>query len=108
MQDDPEEAECFQYKMILKTGGKARLRLPPAPTVPGTPVTGRQTPQAAKLWVVPIPLLGQYVLVSQILGGQWPGGLMLVASAIMALLLGLLCVWFTTRLFHRDKIIFGR
>jgi sodium transport system permease protein len=61
-----------------------------------------------KLWMGPIPLLGQYVLVSQILGGQWPGALMLIASAATALLLGLLCVWFTTRLFHRDKIIFGR
>jgi hypothetical protein len=33
---------------------------------------------------------------------------MLIASTLTALLLGLLCVWFTTRLFHRDKIIFGR
>jgi sodium transport system permease protein len=61
-----------------------------------------------KLWMGPIPLLGQYVLVSQILGGQWPGALMLIASAATAQQLGLLCVWFTTRLFHRDKIIFGR
>jgi sodium transport system permease protein len=61
-----------------------------------------------KVWMAPIPLLGQYVLVSQILGGQWPGALVLIGSAATALLLGLVCVWFTTRLFHRDKIIFGR
>ena len=59
-------------------------------------------------WTIPIPLLGQHVLVTGALEGEvmslWSFGAAALATAAVALTF----LVFTTRLFRREKIIFGR
>jgi sodium transport system permease protein len=76
------------------------------PTLPGVvtviyPLTNRP-------WMHPIPILGQYAMVTEILGGKpLPAVSLIAASAIaLAATAGLLVV--ATRLFSSEKIIFGR
>ena len=59
-------------------------------------------------WMIPIPILGQHVLLADVLGGKSPEPIWFAVAGLSALLAGLLCVYLTTRLFHKEKIIFGR
>ncbi len=59
-------------------------------------------------WMIPVPALGQQVLLTDVLGGESIGFLSFLASGLSSLLLGLLCVWITARLFQRERIVFGR
>ena len=65
-------------------------------------------PIADKAWMRPLPLLGQYVLATEFLGGKTPSALALIAAAVVALLVVALFLWLATRLFYSEKIIFGR
>jgi sodium transport system permease protein len=59
-------------------------------------------------WMLPIPALGQHLLLTDVLGGE-PidiGSILLVV--LSSPLLGLLCVELTARLFERERIVFGR
>lgn len=76
------------------------------PTIPGAmapiyPMTGQP-------WLAPIPILGQYSLVSDVLGGKTPPPVLFAVAAIGTIAVALLLVTLTTRLFHRERIIFGR
>ena len=65
-------------------------------------------PIADKAWMRPLPLLGQYVLATEFLGGKTPSALALIAAAVVALLVVALFLWLATRLFYSEKITFGR
>ena len=59
-------------------------------------------------WMALIPLLGQHLLITEALKGE-PGSLLAcVGAGVSVTLSGLVCVAVTTRLFRREKIIFGR
>ncbi|MDA1313079.1 MAG: ABC transporter permease [Acidobacteria bacterium] len=59
-------------------------------------------------WMAPIPLLGQHVLLTEALKGE-PASLgAYLAAGVTVTVAGWLCVLMTTRLFRREKIIFGR
>lgn len=59
-------------------------------------------------WMGPIPVLGQQMLITDILGGE-PGGLLpYLVSAISSIGLGLVGAWVTAKLFERERIVFGR
>jgi sodium transport system permease protein len=59
-------------------------------------------------WMAPIPLLGQHVLLTEALKGEPASFGAYVAAGVSVALAGWLCVLLTTRLFRREKIIFGR
>lgn len=76
------------------------------PTLPG--VITVMYPLTNRPWMHPIPVLGQYAMVTEILGGKVPSPLALIAATFVAVLIagGLLIL--ATRLFSSEKIIFGR
>ena len=59
-------------------------------------------------WMALIPLLGQHLLITEALRGEPGSLLMCVGAGLTVTLSGLVCVAVTTRLFQREKIIFGR
>lgn len=59
-------------------------------------------------WLAMIPLLGQHLLITEAMRGE-PGSLLVsLGAGVTVTLSGLACVAVTTRLFQREKIIFGR
>jgi sodium transport system permease protein len=78
------------------------MLLPMAPYVFGA-VSGLPTDP----WMSAVPVLGLHMIVTQVLGGEVPDVLMFVVSGASSILLGLLCVVLTARLFRRERIIFG-
>ena len=59
-------------------------------------------------WLAMIPLLGQHLLITEAMRGE-PGSLLVsLGAGVTVTLSGLSCVAVTTRLFQREKIIFGR
>ncbi|HEU0124376.1 MAG TPA: ABC transporter permease subunit [Bryobacteraceae bacterium] len=76
------------------------------PTIPGIVIVFY--PLTNRPWLHPLPILGQYAMVSEILGGKdLPALSLLGALAVAASLTGLLLA-LATRLFSSEKIIFGR
>jgi sodium transport system permease protein len=65
-------------------------------------------PIADRAWMYPAPVIGQYLLLTAFLGGKAPGWLPFTLSAAAAILLALLLVRLTTRLFQSERIVFGR
>jgi sodium transport system permease protein len=65
-------------------------------------------PIADRVWMYPVPVMGQYLLLTAFLGGRGPGLLPFMLSAGAALLLAVLLALMTTRLFSNEKIIFAR
>lgn len=59
-------------------------------------------------WMIPVPALGQQVLLSRVVAGESATPFEFGMAGGSALLMGLLCVWLTARLFRRESIIFGR
>jgi sodium transport system permease protein len=59
-------------------------------------------------WMAPIPILGQYALSTDIMGGKPPSPGYLLVAAVSAAALALLFVVLTTRLFSKEKIIFAK
>ena len=58
-------------------------------------------------WMVAIPALGQQILLTEVLGGTNPGiGSFLLAGA-SSMVLGLLCVFVTARMFRNEKLVLG-
>jgi sodium transport system permease protein len=62
----------------------------------------------SKPWMYPIPMVGQQALLTDVLGGKSPGAAMFVAAALTSLVVASICLALTTRLLHRERIIFGR
>jgi sodium transport system permease protein len=65
-------------------------------------------PITNQLWMAPIPLLGQNVLLTDVLGGKDPGVLAFALAAASALICSIVLVYLTTRLFRKERVIFGR
>ncbi len=65
-------------------------------------------PIADRVWMYPVPVVGQYLLLTALLGGRAPGGLPFTLSAAAAILVALILVKITTRLFHSERIVFAR
>jgi sodium transport system permease protein len=65
-------------------------------------------PITDKPWMRPLPLMGQYILATDILSGKIPSPLAFVASAVLGIVAAVLFLSLATRLFYSEKIIFGR
>lgn len=76
------------------------------PMLPG--IIGVVYPISSRVWMFPIPMLGQHVLMTDVLGGKHPSPMLFVLAASAALAAALALVALTTRLLGREKIIFGR
>ena len=75
------------------------------PVIPGMAATVGALP--AESWMVVVPSLGQQMLLTQVLGGEDPGLALFLAAGVASLVLGLLCVVLTARLFQHERIVFG-
>jgi len=62
----------------------------------------------SQLWMAPIPILGSYVLLADVLGGKQPAAPAFLLAALSALLASFVLVYLTTRLFRKEKMIFSR
>jgi sodium transport system permease protein len=76
------------------------------PMLPG--ILAAVYPLSNQPWMAPIPILGQYVLLTDVLGGKEPTALAFGLAAFVALLSSLVLVYLTTLLFRKEKMIFGR
>ena len=76
------------------------------PMLPG--IAAAFYPVGDRPWMAPIPILGQYALSTDIMGGKPPAPIYLILAALSAAAFALVFVWLTTRLFSEEKIIFGR
>ncbi|MEZ5404335.1 MAG: ABC transporter permease [Bryobacteraceae bacterium] len=65
-------------------------------------------PMSGRPWLAPIPIVGQYALMNDVMGGKMPAPAFFVIAAVCTLAAALLLVAFTTRLIQRERIIFGR
>lgn len=77
-----------------------------APTIPG--IAAVFYPLTNRPWMHPIPVLGQYAMVTEILGGKVPPPLSLIMATIAAAAIAGLLLVSATKLFTSEKIIFGR
>jgi sodium transport system permease protein len=71
-------------------------------------ILGAIYPIKNELWAYAVPLLSQYTLVTNVIGGTTPGILSHVLTSGVSLAAAVLFVIFTTRLFRSERIIFGR
>ena len=76
------------------------------PTLPG--IVTVMYPLTNRPWMHPIPVLGQYAMVTDILGGKAPTPLSLIAATVVAILVAAGLLSMATKLFSSEKIIFGR
>ena len=76
------------------------------PMLPGIAATFY--PLSGRSWMAPIPILGQYALSTDIMGGKPPAPLYMILGAASAAGFAMVFVSLTTRLFSKERIIFGR
>lgn len=76
------------------------------PMLPGMLTT--VYPLSRRPWLAPVPVLGQYALAADVLGGQPPGAWLFLVAGVTALGGALVFVLFTARAMARERIIFGR
>ncbi len=69
---------------------------------------GALYPLTSQPWMYGVPLLGQYVLLTSVIGGRPPGALAFVVAAAGALVAAAIFVRVTVALFQNERIIFGR
>ena len=65
-------------------------------------------PLSRRPWLAPVPVLGQYALASDVLGGQPPGVWLYLVAGVAAIISALVLVALTARAMSRERIIFGR
>jgi sodium transport system permease protein len=76
------------------------------PMLPG--IIATVYPIAAQFWMYPIPVLGQHLLMTDVLGGKAPAWWAFMLGAGAALLTAMVMVQLTTRMLQKEKIIFSR
>lgn len=76
------------------------------PMIPG--LISTMYPLSNRPWLAPVPVVGQYALAADILGGKAPGVALYAISAVTASCVAGLLVALTARLLHRESIVFGR
>jgi len=59
-------------------------------------------------WLAPIPIVGQYALAADVLGGKTPHVIFYALAGVSALACAVVLVALTSRLLKREAIIFGR
>jgi sodium transport system permease protein len=59
-------------------------------------------------WMQAVPVLAQYSIGTDILGGKAPSPTFLGLAAVESAVLAAVFLWFAARLFSTEKIIFGR
>jgi sodium transport system permease protein len=65
-------------------------------------------PLSNRPWLAPVPILGQYALAADVLGGKPPSVAFYVLAGVSVLVCALVLLALTARLLTREKIIFGR
>jgi len=76
------------------------------PMLPGIAMT--MYPMTRHPWLAPIPIIGQYALAADVLGGTAPGPGFYALAGATALLVAVVLVALTAGLLRRESIIFGR
>jgi sodium transport system permease protein len=76
------------------------------PMLPG--IISTMYPLSNRPWLAPIPIVGQYALAADVLGGRPPGVAFYVLAGVSALACALILLALTARLLQREAIIFGR
>ena len=75
------------------------------PMIPGMIAAVSSLPNEP--WMAAVPSLGQQMLLTRVLGGDDPGLVLFLVAGGSSMLLGLLCVRLTARLFQHERIVFG-
>ncbi|MCC7124422.1 MAG: ABC transporter permease [Acidobacteria bacterium] len=65
-------------------------------------------PIASQPWMYPVPIIGQHVLVTEVLGGRAPGAWAFVVAALATTVAAALLVRWFGGLLTRESIVFGR
>jgi sodium transport system permease protein len=89
-----KEAQTYMGVLIL------------APMLPG--VLSSLYPLGNAPWMYAIPMLGPYILLTDVLGGRFPEVTAFLASAGTCVVASLILLRITTWLFRSEQIIFGR
>ena len=76
------------------------------PMLPG--LVSTMYPLSGRPWLAPIPVLGQYALAADVLGGKPPGIGFYVLAAVSVVTCAVALVALTARMLKREAIIFGR
>ena len=76
------------------------------PMIPGFIATVSSLPSDS--WVAAVPALGQQVLLTEVLGGTNPGIAPFLMAGSTSMLIGLLCVIVTAKLFQNEKLVLGQ
>src|SRR5271165_5966740 len=76
------------------------------PMLPG--ILGALYPMSNRPWLAPVPILGQYALAADVLGGQPPPVFLYVIAGVSVVLCALGLLMLTSHLLEREAIIFGR
>ena len=75
------------------------------PMIPGFVATVSSLPTTP--WLTAVPALGQQILLTEVLGGSSPGLSSFLLAGVSSMVLGLLCVMLTARLFQNEKLVLG-
>jgi len=76
------------------------------PMLPG--ILGALYPMSNRPWLAPVPIIGQYALAADVLGGQPPPVILYVVAGVSVVVCALVLLMLTSRLLDRETIIFGR
>lgn len=76
------------------------------PMIPGVLTT--IYPMKGQIWMFPIPIVGQYALMEEVLGGKPIDPWMFLLGGVSPLVVAAVLVLATSRLIEREKIVFGR
>lgn len=76
------------------------------PMLPG--LVSTMYPLSGRPWLAPVPVLGQYALAADVLGGKPPGVAFYLLAGISVVACALVLVTLTSRLLRREAIVFGR
>jgi sodium transport system permease protein len=71
-------------------------------------VLGTLYPIDNQPWMYGVPLLGQYVLLTSVLGGYAPGPVAFVAAGIVCVAGAAVLIRATVALLNSERIVFGR
>jgi sodium transport system permease protein len=77
-----------------------------APMLAG--VMGTLYPIDNQPWMYGVPMLGQYVLLTAVLGGRAPGVMAFVGAAVSCVVVATFFMRLTVALFRDERIVFGR
>lgn len=76
------------------------------PMLPG--LVSTMYPLSGRQWLAPVPVLGQYALAADVLGGKPPGVSLYVLAGVSVIACAAVLVGLTARMLKREAIVFGR